>query len=67
MSRTTRYKIALNEQKSKDPNAGIFSDTNKWESETYYLDWSQIYAIFNNDDFYTISNDQSVYTNIIKS
>ena len=67
MSRTTRSKTALNEDKNKDPNAGIFTDTSRQVSETYYLDWSWIYVIFDNDNFTTLSHDQSTYTNISKS
>ena len=67
MSRNTRSKIALNEQKSKDPNVGIFSDTSGRVSETLHMDWSKIYLIFDNDEFSAITHDQQAFVNINKS
>ena len=67
MSRNTRSKTTLNEQKNKDPNSGIFSNTNGRVSETYHLDWSRIYSIFYNDDFSGIQHDHPDIINISKS
>ena len=55
--RNTIIKIALNELKNKDPNNDILSDTNGRVSKTRHLDWSQIYSIFDNDEFPTITLD----------
>ena len=66
-SRSTGSKITLHEQKRKDPNAGVFIDTSGHVSETLHLDWSWIYAIFDNDDFSTIPHDQPTYARIQSS
>ena len=39
---------------TKDPNFGIFSDTSGRVSETYQVDWSMIYSIFDNYDLSNI-------------
>ena len=57
----------MNEKKRKDPNADIFSDTSGWVLETFYVDWSKIYAIFDNSDFFAITHDQLVYAKISNS
>ena len=57
----------MNEQKSKDPNTGIFSDTSGQLSENIYLDWSIIYSIFDNDYISTITHDYPTFINISKS
>ena len=67
MSKNTRSKTTLNEEKRKDPNVGIFADTSGRVSKTLHLDLSIIYAIFDNDDFSSISHDQSTYSSISKS
>ena len=67
MSRNTRSKTSLNEQKNKDPNNGIFSYSNGRVSKTYHLDWSRIYSIFDNDDFSEIQHEQEAFVNISKS
>ena len=66
-TRNTRSKTALIEQKIKDPNAGVFSDTSGYAFETLNLNWSRIYAIFDNDDFFFIDHDQPAYMRIRKS
>ena len=67
MLRNAWSKTSLNEQNNRDPNARIFSDTSGRVSETYHLQWSRIYAIFDNDDSSTIPHDQSTFVNISKS
>ena len=56
--------MALQEQRSKDPNAGIFINTSGQISKNVYLNWSRIYSIFDNDDFSAIAQDQLDYINI---
>ena len=56
--RKTRSKTALQEQRSKDPNARIFTDTSGQISKNVYLNWSRIYSVFDNDDFLAIPQDQ---------
>ena len=65
--KNTRSKRALQEQKSKDPNARIFIDTSGRIYENLHLDWSRIYSIFNNDDFYAILHDQPAYIRIMRA
>ena len=60
-SRNTKSKIALEEQKKKDPNVGLFTDTSGCVSDTLYLDWSRIYNIFYNDDISSVTHDQRAY------
>ena len=49
---------------TKDPNFGIFSDTSGRVTETYQIDWSRIYSIFDNDDFSNIQEDRLAYQRI---
>ena len=56
--------MTLQEQRSKDPNAGIFTDTSGRISENVYLNWSRIYSFFDDDDFSTIPEDQLSYISI---
>ena len=67
MSRNTSSKMALNQQRNKDPNTGIFFDTSGRVFETYHLEWSRIYNIFYNDEFSGIQHDQMTFVNIRKS
>ena len=57
----------IQEQKIKDPNASVFTDTSGYVSESSYVDWSRIYSIFYSDDFSSVTNDQHVYMNIRNS
>ena len=66
-TRDTRSKTTLQEQKIKDPNAGVFIDTSGYVSESSYVDWSIIYSIFYSDDFSSVTNDQHFYINIRNS
>ena len=59
--------MALQEQRSKDPNVEIFTDTSGRISENIYLVWSRIYSIFNNDDLSDIPQGHSDYININSS
>ena len=63
----TRSKTSLQEERSKDPNAGIFTDTSGRISKNVYLDWSIIYSTFNNDDLSALPNEQLTYINIKSS
>ena len=63
-SRNTRSKSALQEQKNKDPNAGIFTDTSGYVSKSLIIEWSRIYTIFNNDDLSSVDHDQLAYLQI---
>ena len=64
MSQNTRYKIVLNQKKRKDTNVGFFIDTTWQVSETLYLKWSKIYAIFDIDDFSSITHAHRAYAKI---
>ena len=48
----------------RDPNFGVFSDTSGWVSETYQLEWSRIYSIFDNNDLSDFQGNQLVYERI---
>ena len=67
MTRNTRSKTALQEQRNKDPNAGVLIDTNGYVSETLNIEWSRMYTIFNNDDFSCVDHDQPAYVQIHNS
>ena len=49
---------------TKDQNFGVFSDTSSRVTETYHLDRSQVYSIFNNNDLSDFQSDQIVYERI---
>ena len=66
-SKNTRLKTALQEQKNKDPNASVFTDTGVRVSNNWYLDWSRIYSIFDNDEFSSVSHEQPTYLYIHNS
>ena len=66
-SKTPQITWCKNLQKdmlTKDPNFSVFSDTSGWVSETYQLDWSRIYSIFDNDDLSYFQDDQPIYERI---
>ena len=67
MSMKNNSKTTLQEQKSKDPNARIFTNTSGHVVEILHLDWSRIYSIFDNDDFSAIPHDQLAYAKIRNS
>ena len=66
-TRNTISKMALQEQKNKDPNAVVFTDTSGYVSETSYIEWSRIYSIFYNDDFSCVDHNQPAYLHIRNS
>ena len=49
---------------TKDLNFGIFSDTSGRITETYQLEWSRVYAIFDNDKFSDIQDNQLAWERI---
>ena len=49
---------------TKDPNFGIFSDTSGRINETYQIEWSRVYEIFDNDKFSDIQDNQLAYERI---
>ena len=49
---------------TKDPNFGVFFYTSGWVYETYQLDWSWVYSIFDNNDLSNFQSDQLVYERI---
>ena len=49
---------------TKDLNSGVFSNTSGRVSETYQLDWSRIYSIFDNNDLLDFRDDQPIYERI---
>ena len=57
MARITRYKSLQKDILTKEPNFGIFSDTSGRVTETYQIDWSRAYSIFDNDDLSDIENE----------
>ena len=63
----TISKTSMQEERSKDPNAGVFTDTTRRIFENQYLDWSRIYSVFNNDNFSSIPHDQLAYIRIQSS
>ena len=67
MSKNTRSKTTLNEEKRKDPNVGIFTNTSGRVYETLHLEWSRIYSMFDNGDFSAITHDQPAYAKISNS
>ena len=66
-TRNTRSKMALQAQKIKDHNAGVFTDTSGYVSDSSYVDWSRIYVIFYSDDFLSVAHDQPFYMHIQNS
>ena len=52
------------DQKIKEPNAGVFTDTGGYVFDSSYLDWSRIYFIFYSDYFSFIAHDQCFYMHI---
>ena len=62
--RITKCKNLQKDMLTKDPNFGVFSNTSVRVSETYQLDWSKIYSIFDNDDLSYIQDDQPIYKRI---
>ena len=66
-SKTSWITCSKNLQKDmfpRDPNFGVFSDTYGQVSETYPLDWSQVYSIFNNNNLSDFHSNQLVYEKI---
>ena len=49
---------------TKDSNFGIFSDTSGRITETYQIEWSRVYEIFDNDKFSDIQDNQLAYERI---
>ena len=49
---------------TKDQNFSVFSDTSSRVTETYHLDWSQVYSIFNKNYLSDFQSDQIVYERI---
>ena len=49
---------------TKDPNFGIFSDTSGRITDTYQIEWPRVYAIFDNDKFSDIQDNQLAYERI---
>ena len=49
---------------AKDPNFGIFSDTSGRIIDTYQIEWPRVYAIFDNDKFSDIQDNQLAYERI---
>ena len=60
----TRSKNLQKDMFTKDPNFCVFSDTSSRVTETYQLDWSRVYLIFDNNDLSDIHSDQLVYERI---
>ena len=66
-TRNTRSKTTLQEQKNKDPNAGVFTDTSGYVSESLNIEWSKMYTSFDNDEFSCVDHDQPAYVQIHNS
>ena len=49
---------------TKDPNFGVFFDTSGRVSETYQLDWSRVYSIFDNNDLSYFQSNKLIYERI---
>ena len=66
-SKTPRFTKSKNLQKdmfTKDPKFGVFFYTSSRVTETYHLDCSQVYSIFDNNDLSNFQSDQIVYERI---
>ena len=66
-SKTPRFTRSKNIQKdmfTKDSNFGVFFYTSSRVTETYHLDQSRVYSIFDNNDLSDIQSDQLVYERI---
>ena len=48
--RITRSKNLQKDMFTKDPNFGVFSNISGKVYETYQLDWSRVYSIFDNNE-----------------
>ena len=57
MARSTRCKNLEKDMFTKDSNFGIFSDTSGRITETYQIEWSRVYEIFDNDKFSDIQDN----------
>ena len=64
MARITRCKNLQKDMITKDPNFGIFLDTNGKITNTYQIEWPRVYAIFDNDYFSNIQDNQLAYQRI---
>ena len=64
MCQITRCNNLQKDMLTKDMNFCVFSDTSGRVSETYQVDWSRIYSIFDNDDLSEIQSDQLAYLRI---
>ena len=51
MAKRTRYKAIVEDLKLRDPDFGFFFNSEARVSDTIWLDWESIYAIFDSDDF----------------
>ena len=59
--RITQCKNLQKYMLTKNLNFGVLSNTSGHVSDTYQLDWSEIYSIFDNDDLLDIRDDQLIY------
>ena len=66
-TRNNKSKTTLEEKKVKDPNVSVFTDTSGYVSDSSYVDWSKIYAIFYSDDFSFVGHDEAFYMHIRNS
>ena len=64
MARSTRCKNLEKDMFTKDLNFGIFSNTNGRITETYQIEWSRVYEIFDNDKFSDFQDNQLAYKRI---
>ena len=64
MPRITQCKNLQKDMLTKDPNFSVFFDTSGRVSETYQLDWSRIYSIFDNNDLSYFQDDRLIYKRI---
>ena len=64
MSWSARSKNLLDDLKSRDPNVRVYTDTKGDVTETFTLDWSRIYSIFDNDDLLEVENHSHDFQNI---
>ena len=64
MVRITCCKGLQKDMLTKDPKFGIFSDTSGRIIDSYHIEWPRLYAIFDNDDFSDIQDNQLAYQRI---
>ena len=64
MAKRTISKDHVDDLKMRDPNFSFYFDIDAWVFDTLCLEWARIYTIFDNDEFYELNDEASIYQNI---